>query len=249
MFAGLIISLAVAACSPGGAPEPTPTFEPVLPLLPSPTSQAAIPAPQATGTPVALGQATPLPAGQATPAPAGGAASSACPTGAVRLPGLRYGVNIVPGDTNIPRSLDQAHDMSAGWVRATLRWSDLEPQQGAYRWEQLDALVEGARARGLRLLLAVTQSPAWAGAVGGLPEKPEDFGTFMGALATRSTGKIGAYEIWREPNVAPAGGAQPAKPGDYVELLRAAGRSAPFSTSAQGSARLIAVAAARSSST
>jgi outer membrane protein assembly factor BamB len=170
---------------------------------------------------VALGQGTPLPAGQATP-PAGGAPSSACPTGAARLPGLRYGVNIVPGDTDQARSLDQARDMSAGWVRATLRWSDLEPQQGAYRWEQLDALVSGAQTRGLRLLLAVTQSPAWAGAAGGLPQKSDDFGTFMGALASRAAGKISAYEIWREPNVAPSGGAQPAKPGDYVELLRVA---------------------------
>jgi outer membrane protein assembly factor BamB len=171
--------------------------------------------PEATGTPVPLGQATPL--------PAGGAPSGACPTGAgaVRLPGLRYGANITPGDTNLARSLDQARDMSAGWVRATLRWSDLEPQQGAYDWEQLDALVDGAQTRGLHLLLAVTQSPAWAGA-SGLPAKPDDFGVFMGALAAHAAGKIGAYEIWREPNVAPAGSAQPAKPGDYVELLRAA---------------------------
>jgi outer membrane protein assembly factor BamB len=222
VFAVIIVSFVIASCSPGGAPEPTPTLEPVLPLLPSPTSQASLPAPAATGTPVPLGQATPLPAGQATPQPIGGAPSSACPTGAVRLPGLRYGVNIVPGDTNLTRSLDQARDMSAGWVRATLRWSDLEPQQGAYRWEQLDALVEGAQTRGLRLLLAVTQAPAWADATGGLPEKPEDFGTFMGALANHATGKISAYEIWREPNVAPSNSTQPADPKDYVELLQAA---------------------------
>ena len=221
LFAVVIISLFITSCSPGGTPAPTPTLEPVLPPLPSATSPAAPAAPEATGTPVPLGQGTPLPSG-GTPLPSGGAPSGACPTGAVRLPGLRYGVNIASGDTNLTRSLDQARDMSAGWVRATVRWSDLEPQQGAYRWDQLDALVEGAQTRGLRLLLAVTQSPAWAGASGGLPDKPDTFGAFMGALATRAAGKIAAYEIWREPNVAPTGSAQPAKPMDYVELLRAA---------------------------
>src|SRR5262245_58757190 len=206
LLAAVVITLFIASCSPGGAPEPTPTLEPVLPPLPSPTSQAARATPEATGTPVPLGQATPLPSG-GTPLPAGGAPSGACPTGAARLPGLRYGANIVPGDTNLARSLDQARDMNAGWARSTLRWSDLEPQQGAYRWEQLDALVEGAQTRGLRLLLVVTQSPAWAGASGGLPDKPETFGAFMGALATHAAGKIAAYEIWRDPNVASAGSA------------------------------------------
>src|SRR5262245_49855204 len=128
LFAVVIISLLITACSPGGGPTPTPTLEPVLPPLPSATPQAALVTTEATSTPVPLGQATPL--------PAGGTQSSACPTGAVRLPGLRYGANIVPGDTNLARTLDQARDMSAGWVRATLRWSDLEPQQGAYRWDQ-----------------------------------------------------------------------------------------------------------------
>jgi PQQ-like domain/Beta-galactosidase len=216
LFAVVIMGLLITSCSFGTAPAPTPTLEPVLPPLPSATPLAALPTPQGT--------ATPVPLGQATPAPAGSAPAGACPTGAgaARLPGLRYGVNIAPGDTNLARSLDLARDMNAVWVRATLRWSDLEPQQGAYRWEQLDALVAGTQTRGLRLLLAVTQSPAWAGAAGGLPDKPEDFGAFIGALAARATGKIAAYEIWREPNVVPGGSARPPKAGDYVELLRAA---------------------------
>jgi outer membrane protein assembly factor BamB len=216
VFAVVVISLLITACSFDGTPAPTPTLEPVLPPLPSTTPQAAVATPAGTATPVPLGQATPL--------PSGGAASATCTSGsgATRFPGLRYGVNIVPGDTNIAGSLDQARDMSAGWVRAALHWSDLEPQQGAYRWDQLDTLAASAQSRGLRLLLSVGQSPAWAGASGGLPDKPDDFGAFMGALAARAAGKIAAYEIWREPNVASPGATQPPKASDYAELLVAA---------------------------
>jgi hypothetical protein len=171
-----------------------------------------------------------VPLGQGNPPAGGGTPSSTClaGSGVTRLPGLRFGVNIVSGDTALERALDQAHDMNAGWVRVMLRWSDLEPQQGAYRWEALDTLTEGARARGLRLLLVVTQSPPWAIAngaspgSGGMPARPEDFGVFMGALAGHAAGKVAAYEIWHDPNSAAANGGTVAKPEQYVELLKAA---------------------------
>jgi outer membrane protein assembly factor BamB len=85
-------------------------------------------------------------------------------------------------------------------------------------------MAEGARARGLRLLLAVTQSPAWATATGsgGLPDKPEDFGTFMGALVGHAAGRVAAYEIWPAANSAAANGGTIAKPAQYAEALGAA---------------------------
>jgi len=220
-LAVLLISLLIASCSAEPGPAPTPTLEPVLPLLPSATPLAAAPSPAATATPVPLGRGTAEPGG--TP---GGGTAGACPTGsgATRLRGLRYGVNIVTNDPKILQPLDQARDMSAGWVRATLRWSDLEPQPGAYSWGALDTLAEGSQARGLRLLLAVTRSPAWATASGngGLPDKPEAFGAFMGALAGHAAGRVGAYEIWPAANSAAANGGTVAKPAQYAAALEAA---------------------------
>jgi outer membrane protein assembly factor BamB len=130
---------------------------------------------------------------------------------------LRSGVNVADN-----RLLDHARDLQAGWVRATLRWSDMEPQPGAYQWSPLDTLIDGARSRGLRLLLVVTQSPLWAAADGGLPDRPDHFGAFMGALAAHADGNVDAYEIWHNPNAAPAAGAEPASPDTYAELLTAA---------------------------
>src|SRR4051794_2097644 len=109
----VVTGFVLAACS--SQPAPAPTLEPVLPPLPSATA-AALPsaAPEMTPTPIALGQSTPQ--------PVGGAPGAACTAGgaAVRLPGLRFGVNIAPGDTALDRSLDQARGMDAAWARATL---------------------------------------------------------------------------------------------------------------------------------
>jgi polysaccharide biosynthesis protein PslG len=228
----VLMSLLIASCSAEPGPAPTPTLQPVLPPLQTATPLAAAP-PLATATPIPLGQSTPLPGGTPlavrTPLPGnapGSSTAAACPTGngATRLPGLRYGVNIASGDTAIGQPLDQAHALSAGWVRATLRWSELEPQPGTYRWEAFDTLAEAAQARGLRMLLAVTQSPAWATAngSGGLPDTPEAFGTFMGALVGRAAGRVAAYEIWPAANSAAANGGTIAKPEQYAMTLGAA---------------------------
>ncbi len=238
----LAIGFITAACNPVPGPTPAPTEEPVQPRLPTATPVALATAAAAPSvTPAPLGQAgatppassaptvTPVPLGQAggDPQPVGSPPTAACPAGsqaAARLPGVRLGVNIAPGDQPIEQPLGQASEMSAEWVRATLRWSDLEPQKGAYRWEALDALAGGAQARGLRVLLSVTTSPGWAtaGGSGGLPDAPEDFGAFMAALASRAKGKIGAYEIWQAPNTAAANGGTTPQPGQYVEVLKAA---------------------------
>lgn len=214
----LTIGFVIASCST----EPPQTPEPLPPptLEPASIATPASPPAQPTVTPVPLGQAD-------TARPPLGGPTTECVAGtlgATRLPGQRFGVNIPPSAAPIERSFDLARDMHAEWVRATLRWSDLEPQQGAYRWESLDALADGALSRGLHVLLVITDAPTWAvaGASGGLPDRPQDFGAFMGALASQARGRITAYEIWRNPNTAAANGGTTAQPGQYVEVLKAA---------------------------
>jgi hypothetical protein len=78
----------------------------------------------------------------------------------------------------------------------------------------------------MTVLGVVDSTPSWAGVPGGgylsaAPEDPQEFASFVGALATRYKGKIGAYEIWNEPN-----GYQFWSPAPdaaaYTELLKAA---------------------------
>ncbi len=225
--AAMMLIVMLAGCSPELMPAaPTPTSEPVLP----PVSQAT-----AAPTPVAPPTATPIPLGQTAPGggvaagpPAaylplvggGGTCLAAAPFNG-RLPDMRLGVNIVPGAQPLDQLLDAAKNMNAGWVRATLHWSDMEPQKGAYKWDTIDALVQGAHQRDLRVLLVVTGAPAWANPSGGMPEQPEQFGTFMNALVHHAPGQISAFEIWDTPNTAAANGGTVADPAVYAALLKA----------------------------
>jgi hypothetical protein len=53
------------------------------------------------------------------------------------------------------------------------------------------------------------------------PADPLLFAEFCGAVATRYAGRIAAYEVWNEPNLAREWNSQPPNPGQYVELLKA----------------------------
>jgi hypothetical protein len=51
------------------------------------------------------------------------------------------------------------------------------------------------------------------------PANLRDYGDFCFALADRYKGKIAAYQVWNEPNLAREWGNQPPNPARYVELL------------------------------
>jgi hypothetical protein len=65
--------------------------------------------------------------------------------------------------------------------------------------------VNSATARNMKVLGVLNSTPTWAGVSGGqplaaAPASPDEFAEFAGMVATRYAGKIGAYEIWNEPN-------------------------------------------------
>jgi outer membrane protein assembly factor BamB len=242
-LAALLLAALLAACenSPAEPPTPAPAIAPPTPAAAAPTAgpPTVTPVPLAPG-----GSPRPLPPTamptQAAATPSAGApaapvtpaktvlATADCPGAAgpdTRLPRQRRGVNIIAAAPALyGRLLDQAKDLNADWVRVQLRWSDMEPQRGDYRWETLDALADGAQARGLRLLVALGGSPAWATAsgTGGLPDNPADLGAFAGALAQHAGGRVTAYEIWPALNTAAANGGRVAEPARYVAALQAA---------------------------
>lgn len=60
-------------------------------------------------------------------------------------------------------TLDSYKTLGARWLRASIDWGDI--QKGgvnSYSWERADQLVNGALARGLRLVVAINGTPAWA---------------------------------------------------------------------------------------
>jgi hypothetical protein len=126
----------------------------------------------------------------------------------------------------VDAALDQMQAMGVNTVRIGIPWAGINPIPGYYNWSQSDYMINAADARGMGVLAVITTTPGWANdpsapGVYGHPASPADFGTFAGLAAQRYAGKVGAYEIWNEPNAALYYAPQP-DPAGYTELLKAA---------------------------
>ena len=118
-----------------------------------------------------------------------------------------------------------------GWVRQRLDWSAIEPQPGAFHWDQADAVIQCIRASGLVPVIVLDGSPAWARAPSdntdgrnplAPPADPHDFATFAGAFAARYADTVRFYQIWDEPNISPHWGSRWVNPVEYAQLLKPA---------------------------
>ncbi|MGH2522816.1 MAG: cellulase family glycosylhydrolase [Anaerolineales bacterium] len=125
------------------------------------------------------------------------------------------------------RDADLVKDLGFGWIKQQFGWRDISGSRGGYDWFRTDGVVRIAEERGLKLLVRLDHQPQWAQADpsifvnNGPPADPAYFGEFCAALATRFAGRIAAYEVWNEPNLAREWGDQPPDPAGYVALLKA----------------------------
>ena len=108
------------------------------------------------------------------------------------------------------------------WVRFQIEWSKF--QQGPESWDPLpmDRMIQDVYSSGLNILLTVAKAPDWA-----LDPTGEQFlndyaafEEFMAFVADRYAGRVQAYEIWNEQNLAYEVNGT-VRPSDYVDLLRA----------------------------
>ncbi len=95
---------------------------------------------------------------------------------------------------------------------ARVRWAELQPGPDSWQWQTLDALVSGAEAHRMAVLLPLGMPPRWASAQ---PDQPSAYGpgeaamprelalwqAYVTAVAQRYRGRVQAYEIWNEPNL------------------------------------------------
>lgn len=126
----------------------------------------------------------------------------------------------------IDAALDQMQAMGVNTVRIGIPWAGINPIPGYYNWSQSDYMINAADARGMGVLAVITTTPGWANSpdapgVYGAPASAAAYGQFAGLAAQRYAGKVGAYEIWNEPNAALYYGPQP-DPAGYTQLLKAA---------------------------
>jgi hypothetical protein len=121
-------------------------------------------------------------------------------------------------------ALSLIHDAGCSFVVQHFDWSQIEPLPGEYFWEYPDTVVRACDHYGLSLVVRLDQPPDWALASGGdtLPIDVEAYAGFVARVAQRYQGRVEAYIIWNEPNLAEEWGGRAPDPQGYVKLLRAA---------------------------
>lgn len=127
-----------------------------------------------------------------------------------------------PLDT-LEERLDLIADTRARWTRVDAIWKDIaptrpgvpsDPEDPAYRWDRLDAILTGLTRRNIRPILNVYWAPPWAN--GGrndarwMPNRSQ-YAAFVVALGRRYSGtrvvdrvrlpKVLHFELWNEPNM------------------------------------------------
>ncbi|MEZ0579076.1 cellulase family glycosylhydrolase [Nocardioides sp. MH1] len=120
--------------------------------------------------------------------------------------------------------LDRLARAGATWVRIDVGWRTLQPEgRGPFElWyvDLLDAVLEGAKQDGLKVILNLWLTPEWASDSGSPYAPPRDDDDYADAIrraAERWGDDVDAWEIWNEPNFDSffAG----ADPATYTRLL------------------------------
>ena len=137
--------------------------------------------------------------------------------------------------TNRNADLDDMVATGAKWLRVEAdQWAVQETDATTYNWAALDALVNAATSRGLKVLLMCGVTPPWARAAGPGWYPPDNVATFAkwckdvaarykpgGTLGLSSTTGVTAYEVWNEVNILTFFLSGP-NPTTYAAMLAAA---------------------------
>lgn len=90
-------------------------------------------------------------------------------------------------------------------VRRDFRWSEIEPVQGTFVFDDQERLVTEAQAAGVDVLASLLYGNLWATATPNHDEfyPPDDPGTFARYAAqtvAHFRGRVNSWEVWNEPN-------------------------------------------------
>ena len=237
----LLAGATLAACgsdAPAATPTPTKTPRPaaenatatlqptVVPAAATATpAQASAPTTAPTAAPEAAATAAPAPT-MAKPSPT---AQPPAPTPVVKasdpMASPDYGVQAFlwwqPEVAD--RDLQLTKDAGFGWVKQLVSWQDVEGAgKGQYDWTNLDRIVDQAQQHGLKLIVRVSQDPDRPFWAGNPPDNAGHFADFLAAMASRYQGRIQAYQVWNEPNLAREWGGRRPDPAGYARLLKTA---------------------------
>jgi sugar phosphate isomerase/epimerase len=124
------------------------------------------------------------------------------------------------------RDLQLAKDAGFTWVKQRFEWRYIEKsRKSSFEWDEPDRVVDAINRAGLGIIARIDNQPEWARKDGtfpasGPPDQMEDWKDYVEELAERYRGKIQAYEIWNEPNLAREWGSTQPDPVAYTDMLR-----------------------------
>jgi hypothetical protein len=124
------------------------------------------------------------------------------------------------------RDLQLVQEAGFRWVKQEIPWREVEAQaKGAWQWEIPDRIMDQIDAHNLKVIVRLGSQPAWASKATLLPDVSppddlQDFYDYVYAVADRYQGRVEAYQIWNEPNLAREWGGRPPNPAEYVEMLK-----------------------------
>ena len=141
---------------------------------------------------------------------------------APRASAAEAGVNLTNSN---PVEISDVKTLGTHWVRMFATWPDLEPTKGSYDpfwFENIEKMIS-ALPPGTKMILDVVNTPSWETGSSDEhtpPANPQEYAALLGMLAQRFAGRVAAYEIWNEENLASwwSGGPNPAA---YAQLLEA----------------------------
>lgn len=130
------------------------------------------------------------------------------------------GIHTIRADDDLLRL---ASDGGFSWLIQLVEWREVEAAPGDYFWEYTDWLARAAAYYDLDLVLRLDHPPDWAiSPAEALPLDVTAYAAWVRRLAARYQGRVAAYVVWNEPNLAAEWAGQPPDPAAYVELLCAA---------------------------
>jgi hypothetical protein len=113
-----------------------------------------------------------------------------------------------------PEEIPYVKNLGADHVRISLEWSDVESQAGIFDFSRKDQIVDDLLAQNISILAmlyydndnAETHCPGVPGPTGDntyiCPADVPDFLEYVNATVNHFQGRVMAWEIWNEPNVA-----------------------------------------------
>ncbi len=116
------------------------------------------------------------------------------------------------------KSLEMMKEGGIGWVRCDFDWDRIETAPGKWDFRHTDQIVRMANQAGVKVLGILVYDTRWATPV---HKYPQSFAEYAQRCARRYKGKVAAWEVYNEPNLAKYWHDEP-DPAKYAKVLLAA---------------------------